>query len=141
MKNDKKAQKLFTELNNTLFTLRAPGGCKWDRVQTHKTLIKNLREESREVIDAIKNGDDENLCEELGDLLLQVIFHAAIAEEEGRFSIREVLDGINKKLIRRHPHVFGGAKADTPQQALALWKSVKEQEKILKAAKRSVKND
>jgi len=140
MKDDKEAQKLFGELNNTLFALRGPNGCKWDRAQTHETLVKNLREESQEVIDAIQNKDDENLCEELGDLLLQVIFHAAIAEEEGRFSIREVLDGINKKLIRRHPHVFGGAKADSPQEALALWKAVKAQEKALKAAKKENKN-
>ena len=140
MKNDKEAQRLFGELNDTLFALRAPNGCKWDRAQTHETLIKNLKEESQEVIDAIQNKDDENLCEELGDLLLQVIFHAAIAEEQKRFSIREVLDGVNKKLIRRHPHVFGGAKAATPEEALALWKSVKAQEKALKAAKKEKKN-
>ena len=129
MKNDKEAQKLFGELNNTLFALRAPDGCKWDKAQTHETLIKNLREESQEVIDAIQNKDDENLCEELGDLLLQVIFHAAIAEEEGRFSIREVLDGINKKLIRRHPHVFGEVKADTADKVIENWEQLKMKEK------------
>lgn len=129
MKNDKRACRLFGELNDTIFVLRAPGGCKWDRAQTHESLIKNLREESQEVIEAIEKKDEANLCEELGDLLLQVVFHAAIAEEQGRFSIREVIDGVNKKLIRRHPHVFGGEKASSPEEALALWKAVKAKEK------------
>lgn len=136
MKDDKEACRLFGELNNTILALRAPGGCKWDRAQTHESLIKNLREESQEVIDAIENKDDDNFCEELGDLLLQVLFHAAIAEEQNRFSIRKVIDGVNQKLIRRHPHVFGGANASSPEEALAMWKAVKAKEKEMKAAKK-----
>lgn len=136
MKNDKEACRLFGELNDTLFALRGPGGCQWDKAQTHESLIKNLREESQEVIDAIENKDDENLCEELGDVLLQVVFHAAIAEEQNRFSIRDVINGINQKLVRRHPHVFGGEKAASPEEALALWKAAKAKEKALKAAKK-----
>lgn len=136
MKDDKEACRLFGELNNTILALRAPGGCKWDRAQTHESLIKNLREESQEVIDAIENKDDDNFCEELGDLLLQVLFHAAIAEEQNRFSIREVIDGVNQKLVRRHPHVFGGANASSPEEALAMWKAVKAKEKEMKAAKK-----
>ncbi len=136
MKNDKEACRLFGELNDILIDLRGPNGCQWDKKQTHESLIKNLREESQEVIDAIEKKDDENFCEELGDLLLQVVFHAAIAEEQGRFSIREVIDGVNKKLIRRHPHVFGEAKVSSPEEALAMWKAVKAEEKALKAAKK-----
>ncbi len=139
MKDDKEACRLFGELNNTILALRAPGGCKWDRAQTHESLIKNLREESQEVIDAIENKDDDNFCEELGDLLLQVLFHAAIAEEQNRFSIREVIDGVNQKLIRRHPHVFGGEKASSPEEALAMWKAAKAKEKALKEAKKKDK--
>lgn len=139
MKDDKEACRLFGELNNTILALRAPGGCKWDRAQTHESLIKNLREESQEVIDAIESKDDDNFCEELGDLLLQVLFHAAIAEEQNRFSIREVIDGVNQKLIRRHPHVFGGEKASSPEEALAMWKAAKAKEKALKEAKKKDK--
>ena len=101
----KDAAELFNELLGILTKLRGPEGCKWDKAQTHETLIKCLREESQEVITAIENKDDENLQEELGDLLLQVVFHAAIAQEQNRFTIKEVIDGLNQKLLRRHPHV------------------------------------
>lgn len=137
MTDKKEASKLLEDLIETMRRLRAPEGCKWDKAQTHETLIKCLEEESREVITAIKNKDDENLQEELGDLLLQVVFHAAIAQEENRFTLADVIDGINQKLLRRHPHVFAGAKADTPEAALAQWKEIKKQEKALKAAKKS----
>ena len=133
----KKASVLFDELNHTLKILRSPKGCKWDRAQTHETLIKNLKEESQEVINAIKNKDDENLCEELGDLLLQVLFHAHIAQEQKRFTLAQVINGLNKKLIRRHPHVFGKKKASTPEEALAMWKAAKAKEKLLKARRKS----
>jgi len=129
----KKASVLFEEVNHTLKVLRSPKGCKWDRAQTHETLIKNLREESEEVIKAIQNKDDENLCEELGDLLLQVLFHAHIAQEQKRFTLAQVINGLNKKLLRRHPHVFGNKKASTPEEALAMWKAIKAKEKLLKA--------
>ncbi len=135
----KDAAELFNELLGILTKLRGPEGCKWDKAQTHETLIKCLREESQEVITAIENKDDENLQEELGDLLLQVVFHAAIAQEQNRFTIKEVIDGLNQKLLRRHPHVFGGAKAATPEEALAQWKEIKRQEKLLKAQKAEAK--
>lgn len=133
----KKASILFEEVNHTLKVLRSPKGCKWDRAQTHESLIKNLKEESQEVINAIKNEDDENLCEELGDLLLQVLFHAHIAAEQKRFTLAQVINGLNKKLIRRHPHVFGNKKAGTPEEALAMWKAAKAKEKALKLRKKS----
>ena len=117
--------------------MRSPKGCKWDRAQTHETLIKNLKEESQEVINAIQNKDDENLCEELGDLLLQVLFHAHIAQEQKRFTLAQIINGLNKKLIRRHPHVFGKKKASTPEEALAMWKAAKAKEKLLKARRKS----
>ena len=106
-------------------------------LQTGVSLIKNLREESEEVIKAIQNKDDDNLCEELGDLLLQVLFHAHIAQEQKRFTLAQVIDGLNKKLIRRHPHVFGNKKVSTPEEALAMWKAVKAKEKLLKARKKA----
>lgn len=133
----KKASVLFEEVNHTFKVLRSPKGCKWDRAQTHESLIKNLREESEEVIKAIQNKDDDNLCEELGDLLLQVLFHAHIAQEQKRFTLAQVIDGLNKKLIRRHPHVFGNKKVSTPEEALAMWKAVKAKEKLLKARKKA----
>jgi MazG family protein len=133
----KKASVLFEEINHTLKVLRSPKGCKWDRAQTHESLIKNLREESEEVIKAIQNKDDDNLCEELGDLLLQVLFHAHIAQEQKRFTLAQVINGLNKKLIRRHPHVFGNKKASTPEEALAMWKAAKAKEKALKARKKA----
>ena len=122
-------EKSFSALITTLQKLRGPNGCPWDKAQTHQSLIKCLREESQEVIDAIEKGDTENLKEELGDLLLQALFHALIAQEEKLFTLQEVIEGLNKKLITRHPHVFGTAKAATPQEALAQWKAAKIKEK------------
>lgn len=122
-------EKSFSSLIKTLHALRGPNGCPWDKAQTHQSLIKCLREESQEVISAIEKQDDENLKEELGDLLLQALFHALIAQEEKRFTVQEVIDGLNKKLITRHPHVFGSAKANTPEEALTQWKAAKLKEK------------
>ncbi|WP_424245601.1 MazG family protein [Elusimicrobium posterum] len=122
----------FDKFVKTTKALRAPGGCPWDIKQTHESIIKNLREESEEVITAINNKDDANLQEELGDVLLQVVFHANMAEERGAFTIEDVINGINEKLIRRHPHVFGDAKAGTPEEALERWKEIKKQEKASK---------
>lgn len=121
--------KTFNRLIDTLQKLRGPNGCPWDKAQTHQSLIKCLKEESQEVINAIEKKDDENLKEELGDLLLQALFHALIAEEEKRFTLQEVIEGLNKKLISRHPHVFGTAKAATPEEALAQWKASKLKER------------
>jgi len=122
-------EKLFENFVATTKTLRGPGGCPWDKKQTHESLIKCLREECEEVVKAIENKDDENLREELGDLLLNIVMQANISEEEGKFTISDVIKDINAKLIRRHPHVFGAAKAVTAEEGLAMWKSVKEQEK------------
>ena len=123
----------YEQLLHIIAELRSDHGCPWDRAQTHESMIKCLRDECEEVVEAIENKDDENLCEELGDVLLQVLLHAQIASEEGRFTMEEVVDGLAKKMVRRHPHVFGGApQAKTPEEGLASWKAIKEQEKAMK---------
>ena len=121
--------KIFDEFVDTIATLRAPGGCPWDMEQTHESLKTCLMDESQEVLDAIDAKDDENLCEELGDVLLQVVMHAQIAAEEGRFTIEDVIRGVNDKMIRRHPHVFGDVKVDSLEDQLKLWEEIKAQEK------------
>ncbi len=120
----------FDELVETFAILRGPNGCPWDKKQTHESLIKCLQNESQELIDAIEKKDDENMKEELGDVLLQVLMHSQIAAEEGKFTIQDVMDGLYDKLHRRHPHVFGDhAKAATAEEALALWREMKKKEK------------
>lgn len=109
--------------------LRAPGGCPWDQKQTHESLRECLLEESQEVIDAIKNKDDDNLCEELGDVLLQVVMHAQIAAEENRFTMADVVQCVSEKMVRRHPHVFGDIKVNSVEEGLDLWNAIKQQEK------------
>ena len=110
-------------------TLRSPTGCPWDLEQTHETLKKYLIEESYEVIQAIDNQDMYNLCEELGDLLLQVVFHTQIAAEAGEFELQDVLRGIVEKMIRRHPHVFGEGQARNPGEVIKTWEKIKQEEK------------
>ena len=120
----------FEELKQTIATLRGPDGCPWDKKQTHESLIKCLQNESQELIDAIHHKDDENMKEELGDVLLQVLMHAQIAQEEGKFSIDDVVAYLDEKLHRRHPHVFGDhAKAATAEEALAIWREMKKKER------------
>lgn len=119
----------YEDFLDIIARLRAPGGCPWDREQTHESLKKCLIEESGEVIDAIDNKDDDNLCEELGDVLLQVVMHAQIAAEEGRFTMGDVVQGVSEKMIRRHPHVFGDVKVSSVEEGLRLWNAVKKQEK------------
>lgn len=109
--------------------LRAPGGCPWDREQTHATLKTYLIEEAYEVLDALENGSPGDLSEELGDLLLQVLFHADLAREAGTFDISEVITGIHEKMVRRHPHVFGNVKAKTSSEVLRNWAQIKALEK------------
>ena len=109
--------------------LRAPGGCPWDREQTHATLRTYLIEEAYEVLDAIESGEPSNLAEELGDLLLQVLFHADIAREAGAFDLSDVITGIHEKMVRRHPHVFGNVKAETSGEVLKNWAQLKAKEK------------
>ena len=114
--------------------LRAPDGCPWDREQTHASLRSGLIEESHEVVEAIDGRDDAHLCEELGDLLLQVVMHSRIASEEKRFDFGDVARGITEKLIRRHPHVFGENKLDGTEAVLRQWDEIKRDEKGNKEA-------
>jgi tetrapyrrole methylase family protein / MazG family protein len=120
---------LFERLCEIMHRLRAPGGCPWDREQTHSSLIKYLIEESYEAADAIQFGDDLELQKELGDVLLQVVFHAEIASEGNRFSIRDVIEAISAKMIQRHPHVFGDAKVEDSEAVLRQWESIKKVER------------
>ncbi len=119
----------FEELVSIMARLRSPGGCPWDREQTHQTLRPYLIEEAYEVLDALDNGGDGDFRDELGDLLLQVVFHAQIANEEKRFDIHDVARAINDKLVRRHPHVFGDTRADTADEVLTNWEQIKREEK------------
>ena len=122
------------ELITVMDRLRSPGGCPWDARQTHKSLVEYLIEETYEVVEAIEAGSPVDLCEELGDLLLQVVFHARIASENDGFNIDGVAQGIVAKLIRRHPHVFGDARADTAEEVEAGWQQLKQTEKGRKSA-------
>jgi ATP diphosphatase len=120
--------------------LRGPNGCPWDRAQDYDTLKPLLLEEAYEVVDAVNARDFEGLEDELGDLLFQVVFYSRIAEEEGRFTIDDLVEHVHSKLIRRHPHVFGNVQAGNADEALQSWLSVKEQERVAagKRAKNSV---
>jgi tetrapyrrole methylase family protein/MazG family protein len=109
--------------------LRAPYGCPWDREQTHETLRKHLLEETYEAISAIDSGDFNDMREEFGDLLLQVVLQSQIANEEGQFSVNQVIQGIHSKIVRRHPHVFGDLELDGVQGVLANWEKLKERER------------
>jgi tetrapyrrole methylase family protein/MazG family protein len=125
----------FAELVKLISKLRAPGGCPWDREQTHESLKPMMLEEAYEVVEAIDEGDDEELIGELGDLLLQVVFHSQIADEEHRFTVAEVIDRISAKMIRRHPHVFGEDTAQTSGEVLRNWEAIKEAELKAKGKK------
>ncbi len=119
----------FQGLRRLVATLRGPEGCPWDRVQTHRTLRPFLLEEASEALEALDEEDPKRLCEELGDLLLQVVLHAQIAEESGEFSMGDVIAGIAEKLVRRHPHVFGDAVAETPEAVAEQWDDLKRRER------------
>jgi tetrapyrrole methylase family protein/MazG family protein len=119
----------FARLMNLMRQLRAPEGCPWDAEQTHASLKRYLLEEAYEVIEAIDRDDPELLKEELGDLMLQPVFHAAIAEERGQFTMDEVLDTICDKLVRRHPHVFGTQVVKTADEQVENWERIKKTEK------------
>src|SRR5215472_9667513 len=109
--------------------LRAPKGCPWDREQTHQTLRTYLLEEAYEVLEALDRGNDAKFAEEMGDLLLQVVFHSQIASEEGRFTVSDVIREIHDKMIRRHPHVFGEANAKDAKEVLRNWEQIKAEER------------
>ncbi|MGI5874134.1 MAG: nucleoside triphosphate pyrophosphohydrolase [Bacillota bacterium] len=119
----------MSRLLTVMEKLRSENGCPWDKEQDHVSLRKYLIEESYEVIDAIDREDDDDLAEELGDLLLQVVFHAEIGRERGVFNFADVADGISEKMVRRHPHVFGDIHCDTSDEVLVNWAAIKEEEK------------
>jgi XTP/dITP diphosphohydrolase/tetrapyrrole methylase family protein/MazG family protein len=113
------------DLRMTMARLRGPGGCPWDQEQTHQTLARCLIDECSELLETIDEGDLDHMREELGDVLIQVVFHAQLAQEAGRFDFDDVARDINVKLIRRHPHVFGDGRADTTAEVLTQWERIK----------------
>jgi len=119
----------FGGLEGIVHRLRAPGGCPWDRAQTHESLRRFLAEEAYEALDALDQGDPAKLREELGDLLLQVLLHTEIAVEGGEFRLADVVEGIGRKLVRRHPHVFGDVHVETPEQVVDNWEAIKRDER------------
>lgn len=124
------AREAFDALTETIWRLRQPDGCPWDREQTHASIAKNMVEEAYEAVDCIEGGDETHLCEELGDVLMQVMLHAQIAADEGSFTIDDVVRGLDEKLVRRHPHVFGDrGGAHDAAEVLDIWDQVKLAEK------------
>src|SRR5438874_10854942 len=119
----------FAKLVAVQARLRAPKGCPWDREQTHQTLRTYLLEEAYEVLEALDAGNDAKFAEEMGDLLLQIVFHSQIAQEEGRFTVADVIREIHDKMIRRHPHVFGKTRAKNSAEVLRNWEQVKAEER------------
>lgn len=129
MSMEQKKSYTFDDLVQITKQLRSENGCSWDRKQTHESLRTCMKEEAYEVIEAIERYDMDNLKEELGDVLLQVTMHSEIASEQKEFTLDEVIDGICKKLIRRHPHVFGGQTVTKEEQLLDSWEEIKKKEK------------
>ncbi len=130
LKNKKlSAGQWFEKLVAVQARLRAPNGCPWDREQTHQTLRTYLIEEAYEVLDALEGGNDAKFAEEMGDLLLQIIFHSQIANEENRFSVSDVIREIHDKMIRRHPHVFGATRAKDSAEVSRNWEQIKAEER------------
>ncbi len=129
MKLGARELRTFRGLRRVVAALRGPDGCPWDRVQTHQSLRPFLLEEASEALAALDEGDPAHLCEELGDLLLEVLLHLQIAEEMGEFRLADVVYGIADKLVRRHPHVFGDAVAETPEAVVEQWEELKGQER------------
>lgn len=128
----------ISDLIRIMRILRAPDGCPWDRVQTHESIRQNFIEETYEAVEAIDKGDSPLLKEELGDVLMQVIFHSLMEEEAGRFDFNDVCNDVCQKLIIRHPHVFGNIEADTPEEVLKNWDAIKMQTKSQKSTADSV---
>ena len=124
-----KTEIAFEEFVATIKRLRDPGGCPWDKAQTPETLKPYVIEEAYEVVEAIESKDPQAVCEELGDLLLQIVLQAQVYSETGAFTIVEVIQGINAKMLERHPHVFGNAKADTPEEVRQNWVRIKQETK------------
>ncbi|MBI2936215.1 MAG: nucleoside triphosphate pyrophosphohydrolase [Chloroflexi bacterium] len=129
MRKPRGDQGTFNALRRNLARLRGPEGCPWDREQTHASLRRTMLEECYEAVEALDSGAPQKLAEELGDVLLQVAFHCQIAEEAGEFTYEDVFRRINEKLLHRHPHVFGDAKAETAQEVEEQWEVTKEEER------------
>ena len=138
---DKLAGKWFEKLVALQARLRAPEGCPWDREQTHESLRKFLIEETYEVLDAMERGDSKEFSSELGDLLLQVIFHSILAEETGRFTISDVIESVHTKMVRRHPHVFGKVKAKNSSDVLKNWEQIKAEERAESRSTKGISKD
>lgn len=134
VRNEEILYKEFGKLRSIIAQLRGPDGCPWDRKQTHQSLKKYLIEEAYELLEAIDNEDIDHVIEELGDVLLQVVLHAQIGEDEGYFTIDDVIEGLSAKMVRRHPHVFGERVAENEEEVMRNWQEIKEQEKGSKSA-------
>jgi MazG family protein len=128
----------FEKLAAVQARLRAPDGCPWDREQTHASLRTYLIEEAYEVLEAMESGDDAKFAEEMGDLLLQIVFHSEIAKEEGRFTVSDVIREVHDKMVRRHPHVFGEKRAKDSAEVLKNWEQLKKEERIAAGEKNAV---
>ena len=131
----------FHELKRVFALLHSPKGCIWDRKQTHRSLLPYLKEESQEFIEAVRKNDLKHMQEELGDVLLQVMFHAQLASKKGSFDIEDVIDTLIKKLKRRHPHVFGNVRVTSSKQIIKNWHKIKVQEKTEKIRKNYLTNN
>lgn len=128
------AEHPLDRLASIMAQLRGENGCPWDKEQTHRSLLRYLIEEAYEVVDAVERESMEDLCDELGDLLLQVVFHAQLAKEVGAFNVNDVVTSITEKMIRRHPHVFGDATAETADDVIANWEAIKRKERMTNGA-------
>lgn len=131
-RDERVSYRQFSYLKEIVAILRSPDGCPWDREQTHQSIRKNLIEETYEVLETIDDDDPDAMCEELGDLLMQIMLHSQMAAEDGYFTVDDVVAALNEKLIRRHPHVFGEKSANDSEEALANWQEIKAQEKAAK---------
>lgn len=130
----------LSDLMEIVKTLRGDNGCPWDKAQTHETLKSCLLEETYEVIDAIDQKNRESLVEELGDLLLQVVFHSDLADENGDFNFEDVVDGVSRKMIRRHPHIFSDVKVEGQKDVLKNWEAIKNDENSIETETESMRN-
>ena len=136
MKRVLKDRYSMDELREIIHELRGEGGCPWDRSLDYESLKPFILDESQEVQEAVDSGDMDNLCEELGDVLLQILLYADMAEADGCFSLDDVITSCARKMIRRHPHVFADETAETPEEALAIWRRVKAEEKAARRAEK-----
>ncbi len=125
----------FESLKQIIRDLRGPEGCLWDKEQTHNSLAPYAIEETHELVEAIESGNEAHICEELGDVLFQVVLHAAMAEERNAFNIQDVIESINSKIVRRHPHVFSDTKVESSEEIIKNWDEIKKQEKKNKISK------